>query len=97
MSSCCQQSGLRASRRWGRKIGEGAAWTGSGTLLLLMPKCPICIATYVMVWTGMSLSLATAAWLRWGLLVLSVASLLVLMLNRRKSLVALCHYLRKEN
>lgn len=44
----------------------------SGIPLLLMPKCPLCVAAYVTLLTGASVSTATAGQLRTGILVLCI-------------------------
>ena len=49
-----------------------------------MPKCPICLAAHVALWTGLGLSFAEAAYLRWSLLVLSGLLLLYLALKRKR-------------
>jgi hypothetical protein len=49
---------------------------------VLMPKCPVCLAAYVALWTGLGLSFATARYVRWSLLLLSGAALLYLLVNR---------------
>ena len=48
-----------------------------------MPKCPMCIAAYVAVWTGLGLSLAAATYLRWSLLLVSSTVLIYLIGKRR--------------
>ncbi len=60
------------------------------------PKCPACLAAYVMLWTGLGLSLSTANYLRWALLFLCVASLLFLIVKRRDRITAVFSTLKKE-
>ena len=56
---------------------QGLASLLSTLVLILMPKCPVCVAAWVTFFTGVGLSLAVAAWLR---LFLIVASCLVMTL-----------------
>jgi len=44
-------------------------------LLVLMPKCPACIAAYAAAWSGMTLSITTATHLRLLLVAICVSSL----------------------
>ena len=63
---------------------------------MLMPKCPVCLAAYVMLWTGLGLSLSTATYVRWMLLFLCVASLLFLTVKRLSRVEAIYRYFKKE-
>jgi hypothetical protein len=45
------------------------------TALALMPKCPMCVAAYVALFTGLGLSLPAATAIRTMLIVLCAASL----------------------
>jgi hypothetical protein len=82
MSACCNSLNLAKSPTWWRRCREFGAWALPSAILALMPKCPMCLAAYVAVWTGLGLSLSTATYLRMSLLVLCVASLLYMVLSR---------------
>lgn len=64
-----------------RRCGSAAAWGVPALGLALMPKCPMCVAGYIALVTGVSVSAATGAWVRWGL-VLSFAAVLVYLVTR---------------
>ncbi|HVC92397.1 MAG TPA: hypothetical protein VND64_01840 [Pirellulales bacterium] len=57
-------------------------------LWALMPKCPVCLAAYVALWTGLGLSLAEATCLRWSFLCLSGVLLFYLALKRKRRALA---------
>ena len=46
--------------------------------LALVPKCPMCLAAYVALATGVALPLPAATWLRLALLTMCAAALVVL-------------------
>ena len=82
MSSCCDTAGERKTPTWVRRVREIFAWALPGAALLLVPKCPACLAAHVALWTGLGLSLSAATYLRWVLLFLCLASLLFLIVER---------------
>jgi hypothetical protein len=96
MSACCDAAGDRKAPTWGRRVREIFAWLLPSAILVLVPKCPACLAAYVMLWTGLGLSLATATYLRWLLLFLCVASLLFLIVKRLDRIGAIFRYFKKE-
>ena len=56
---CCR--GERPSRRLARRISGTAASVLPGALLLLLPKCPMCLAAWFTVATGVGVSAAARA------------------------------------
>jgi hypothetical protein len=66
IGQCCRN---RARRRAGF-----AASILPGTALVLLPKCPLCLAAWLGVVTGVGVSAAAAAYLRGAIVILCVAS-----------------------
>jgi hypothetical protein len=96
MSACCEAAGARNTPTWARRAREFFAWVLPSAILVLMPKCPACLAAHVALWTGLGLSLSTATYLRWALLFVCVASLLFLIVKRLVRTGATFSGFRKE-
>lgn len=64
MKACCGEragsQGTKPARRW---FGAGGC-VGPGVLLVLLPKCPVCVAAYLAVFTGAGLAGPVAEYLR---------------------------------
>jgi hypothetical protein len=82
MSACCDAASDRLAPTWVRRVREIFAWVLPSAILVSVPKCPACLAAHVTLWTGLGLSLSTASYLGWMLLLLCVASLLFLIVER---------------
>lgn len=76
MNCCSVQIGQKPRRSWWRDATGGAA---SGALLVLMPKCPFCIAAYLALWTGAGVAMPVATHLRSVLEIVFVAWVLLLL------------------
>jgi len=85
--TCCEN--VRPSF-FGRGV-SATKWIVPSALLALLPKCPLCLTAYIALVTGIGVSVPTAAFLRYGLVVLCVGSLLYLAVtsfrNFRKAIV----------
>ncbi len=71
----------RRSSRW-RRGGEVAGWIIPSATLVLLPKCPACVVAYVALFSSVGISVASAAKLRTTLLILCIAAIFCLALNR---------------
>ena len=89
-------AGDRKTPTWVRRIREILAWVFPSAILALVPKCPACLAAYVMLWTGLGLSLSIATYLRWVLLSVCIASLLFLIVVRLNRMWAKVGYFKQE-
>ena len=68
-------------RSWLRRVRAAVEWAVPITVLALIPKCPACVAAYILLFTGVGLSLPAATAARWALVSLSVAALAYLLLR----------------
>ena len=69
---CCRDKPRPTVMRRGLAVGR---WAAPTALLAAMPKCPMCLAAYVAMGTGIGLSVTTAAYLRTTLIILCVMAL----------------------
>ena len=63
------------SARWARRGVSAVEWLMPAVTLALLPKCPMCVAAYVAMFTSVGISLSAATYLRTSLIGLCLASL----------------------
>src|SRR5216684_2031050 len=84
---CCQlklhaSRDARQQRTWQRRAREVAEWIVPGALLALMPKCPMCLAAYVALCSGLTLSVSSAHILMRTLTALCIGTLALCVFRR---------------
>jgi len=80
-------------RRALRRVIGVTQWAVPGTILALMPKCPMCLAAYIALWSGIGLSIPVASGLRAVLIAVSavfLALLVIRWLRRRYKICRMC-------
>jgi hypothetical protein len=70
-----------------RRAVDLMGWIVPGVVLALVPKCPVCFAAYIAVWTGIGLSLSVATCLRVSLMVVSIALILFFAVRSARPLI----------
>jgi hypothetical protein len=73
MSATCCNSG-RATLA--RRCVDVAGYVVPASILALLPKCPVCVAAYVALASGLGISVTAASYLRTGVIIACVATLL---------------------
>ncbi|WAC21745.1 hypothetical protein OVA24_10145 [Luteolibacter sp. SL250] len=71
-TTCC---GCRPPR-W-RGAGRAASWLLPAALLAAIPKCPVCLAAYIALFTGIICPAGTASLLRHAVVAVCVALLFI--------------------
>ena len=61
-----------------RRLLTLVEWAIPGAIFALLPKCPLCLAAYVALGTGIGISISTATYLRASIFALSVMTLVFL-------------------
>jgi hypothetical protein len=83
---CCRQRKPRAGddalKTWRRRVRGVVGWILPGALLALTPKCPLCLAGYVALGTGFTLSCSSARILLRALTALGIGALALCVVRR---------------
>jgi hypothetical protein len=76
---CCK--GGTATSRLARRIYAAIASAVPGAMLVLLPKCPLCLAAWLTAATGVGFTATGAAWLRGSAVTLGVAAVALALLS----------------
>jgi hypothetical protein len=82
---CCEAQSAarhRSAARYFRRWRSAGSCVGSGAMLFLLPKCPVCIAAYLAVWTGAGIAAPIAGHLRFAMAAIFVVSFAFLLTRR---------------
>jgi hypothetical protein len=83
-NDCCENS---RPRTFAPRFVDVFGWIIPGAILAILPKCPMCLAAYIAVWTGIGLSLSAATHLRVSLLVLGIGLALFMAARNTRRLI----------
>jgi hypothetical protein len=89
--NCCQQnSNVAVARRsWIRAARRAVSWIVPSIVLAAIPKCPLCLAAYVALFTGFGISLAAASFAWWFVAASCVGVLAYLVVSAARGLLKL--------
>jgi|ERR1700761_1629920 hypothetical protein len=79
---CCDAESVVCGGPPARSWRSAGTCFGSGTMLILLPKCPACIAAYLSLWTGLGVATTVAGHLRFLVAGVFSASLVWVVLQR---------------
>ena len=74
-------------RTFARRRIDVFGWIIPGAILALLPKCPMCLAAYIALWSGIGLSFSAATHLRVSFLMLSVGLILFMAATNTRRLI----------
>ena len=88
--SCCDRAvtGRAAGQVVGRRLGSTVRWAVPSAVLVLLPKCPMCIAAYLALWTGVTVSTSVAGGVRVGLIGACLACIFWMCFRQLRKLLA---------
>ena len=78
LDCCCQKN----QRTGPHRVRKSFGWMVPGALLVLMPKCPMCLAAYVALGTGLTMSYSSAHILMRAVTVICIGALALCLIRR---------------
>ena len=77
IKGCCSDG----ARGHGRTLSSFMGWFLPSALLLVIPKCPLCVVAYTAAITGIGISVTTAAGIRISLIAASLCLLVIVLVR----------------
>jgi hypothetical protein len=71
-----------------RRAADLVGWIVPSAIFTLIPKCPMCLAAYIALWTGIGLSISAAIYLRASLLIVCAGLILFLAARNARRLMS---------
>ena len=68
-----------------KRIFDSIRCVVPGAVLILLPKCPVCMAAWISVATGFGITVSAAGYLRISMIIVCVATLLYFVVRRLKA------------
>jgi hypothetical protein len=99
---CCEKTAGKTSvavnngRPFARRCHDIAGWMLPAGGLVLLPKCPACLAAYIAIVTGVGISVSAATYLRMLLLTICIASIAYFAAIRGRRLLVLISTKRRH-
>jgi hypothetical protein len=87
MRACCRSEMPRTGGLQTRMGLQSLRWIAPSAVLALMPKCPLCVASYYTLLTGLGMSLAAAVVVRNLLIVVCIGMLTLAALGALRKLM----------
>jgi hypothetical protein len=79
-----------------RRFQDITGWMLPAGGLLLLPKCPACLAAYIFIITGVGISVSAATYLRFVFLTICIASITYFVARREFRLFAMVYGKRRH-
>jgi hypothetical protein len=78
MSACCSAETRPVTNGAAQRVGNSLCWLAPAAVLVLMPKCPLCLIAYVAAVSGIVLTVSASSFLQGFITIFCAGALTVL-------------------